>query len=228
MFYRIKGMNNFECIGHEGLIDYLQKNTSASGKVTAEIELVRSGILLKSEVRDGEQEDTFRWVFSTFDSDRVDERIDQKGWDLEGYALNPVVLWAHNHSIPAIGLALDVDSTTNLSGSVRFNDKAFDEFGWSIGERVKHGVIRAGSVGLRLLEVEFIDHRNNPAETCDVIFRKQELLEFSICNVPANPFALRSDWLGATCEGNRTNDTSRKVSFWPSRIDTEVGGLHGR
>jgi HK97 family phage prohead protease len=73
-----------------------------------------------------------------------------------------------------------------LRGNIVFNAKEFDPFGWSIGERVKAGVLRAGSVGFRVLEVEFPDKKSDTA----VIFRRQELLEFSICNVPANPFAL--------------------------------------
>ena len=35
-------------------------------------------------------------------------------------------------------------------------------------------------------EVEFLEAKDRE---CDLIFRKQELLEFSICCVPANPFA---------------------------------------
>ena len=67
-----------------------------------------------------------------------------------------------------------------------FNDKEFDEFGWSIGQRVKCGALRCGSVGFIADEVEFLEAKDRE---CDLIFRKQELLEFSICCVPANPFA---------------------------------------
>jgi HK97 family phage prohead protease len=76
-----------------------------------------------------------------------------------------------------------------LHGSIVFNDKDYDPFGWGIGQRVKAGVIRAGSVGFRILEVELPSKENSKDGTA-LIFRKQELLEFSICNVPANPFAL--------------------------------------
>jgi HK97 family phage prohead protease len=72
---------------------------------------------------------------------------------------------------------------------VFFNDKEYDAFGWSIGQRVKAGVIRAGSVGFRVIEIEIPD-KATAQDGTSLIFRKQELLEFSICNVPANPFAL--------------------------------------
>jgi phage head maturation protease len=56
-------------------------------------------------------------------------------------------------------------------------------------------VIRAGSVGFRILEIE-LPSKEDGKDGTSLIFRKQELLEFSICNVPANPFALRKDLAG--------------------------------
>ena len=56
--------------------------------------------------------------------------------------------------------------------------------------RVKYGSIKSGSVGFLVKEIEFVNHKEKPEEKADIIFRKQELLEFSICNVPANPLAL--------------------------------------
>jgi HK97 family phage prohead protease len=137
-----------------------------------------------------EMQEGFAWTLSTFDLDRYGERIDPAGWDFKRYMQNPVVEWAHRYNIPAIGkievLTVDGDG---LHGNVIFNDKSFDTFGWSIGERVKSGVIRAGSVGFRVIEIE-IPAAADSKDGTSLIFRKQELLEFSICNVPANPFAL--------------------------------------
>jgi HK97 family phage prohead protease len=130
------------------------------------------------------------WTFSTFDLDRFSERIDPAGWDYAQYLKNPVVEWAHRYDIPAIGKAEGLCADEQgLHGLVVFNDKDYDLFGWAIGERVKHGVIRAGSVGFRILEIEIPDKETSKDGT-SLVFRKQELLEFSICNVPANPFAL--------------------------------------
>jgi HK97 family phage prohead protease len=78
-----------------------------------------------------------------------------------------------------------------LHGAVVFNDKEYDPFGWAIGQRVKAGVIRAGSVGFRPVEIE-LPSKEDGRDGTVLIFRKQELLEFSVCNVPANPFALSS------------------------------------
>jgi HK97 family phage prohead protease len=72
---------------------------------------------------------------------------------------------------------------------VVFNDKDYDPFGWAVGERVRRGIIRAASVGFRIFEIE-IPSKEDGRDGTSLIFRKQELLEFSICNIPANPFAL--------------------------------------
>jgi HK97 family phage prohead protease len=134
--------------------------------------------------------DGIAWTLSTFDLDRLSERIDPAGWDYKRYMDNPVVEWAHRYDIPAIGKAEGLYSDDQgLHGLVVFNGKEYDPFGWGIGQRVKAGVIRAGSVGFRVLEIE-IPSKEDGKDGTTLIFRKQELLEFSICNVPANPFAL--------------------------------------
>jgi HK97 family phage prohead protease len=136
------------------------------------------------------------WTFSTFDLDRFSERIDSAGWDYKRYMDNPVVEWAHRYDIPAIGRADSVYTDENgLHGLVIFNDTDYDPFGWAIGQRVKAGVIRAGSVGFRVIEIELPD-KEAAKDGTTLIFRKQELLEFSICNVPANPFALMKEDAG--------------------------------
>ncbi len=227
MLLRFKGVRQFERVTAKTLTDFLKANTTESGKVKEPVEIILAGFLGKTtEEVDG----LIPWVFSTYDTDRFDERVDPKGWELDRYRENPVVLWAHCHGIPAIGVAQDLSATENLSGKIKFNAKDIDEFGWGIGERVKAGVIRAGSVGMLVKEIEFIDRKKNPEETCDLIIRKQELLEFSICNVPANPFALQTDSVrtsslgvsgdaeNSTALGNRTGaPTARSVrcGFWP-------------
>ena len=129
-------------------------------------------------------------VMSTGDLDRDKEKIDQSGWVLDNYRKNPVVLWSHDWNIPAIGYMKNIEAGKSLSGEIVFNDRETDAFGWGIGQRLLKGSLRCGSVGFRVIEAEIVNHKANPSETADVIYRKQELLEFSICNIPANPFAL--------------------------------------
>ena len=201
------------------LLDFLGVKKEAAGRqaVNADVELIASvpfrltddseaaGV---SAVPDG-----IAWTLSTFDLDRYGERIDPAGWDCKRYMENPVVEWAHRYDIPAIGKidGLTVDDE-GLHGLVFFNDKAYDPFGWAIGERVKAGVIRAGSVGFRVIEIEIPD-RETAKDGTTLIFCKQELLEFSICNVPANPYAL-------TKTETETTRALGGPSFWGGLINS--------
>jgi HK97 family phage prohead protease len=173
------------------LFDFLGVKTGAAGpqRVTGDVELI-APVPFRLSTEEGEMSNGIAWTFSTFDLDRFGERIDPAGWDYKRYMDNPVVEWAHKYDIPAIGKAehIYVDEK-GLHGLVIFNDKDYDPFGWGIGQRVKAGVIRAGSVGFRPVEIE-IPSKEEGKDKTSLIFRKQELLEFSICNVPANPFAL--------------------------------------
>lgn len=183
MYVRFKSCDDFEHVSKNVLMEFLKQNTDKNGKLSKHLEVRQFVPFNKNE--DG----SFSWIFSDESVDRECEKIAQDGWDLKNYLKNPVVLWGHNASIPAIGYAKNVGVKGNLCGDIVFNDKEFDPFGWSIGERVKFGSIRAGSVGFLVKEIDFVDHTKTPTEKADIIYRKQELLEFSICNVPCNPNA---------------------------------------
>jgi HK97 family phage prohead protease len=198
------------------LFDFLGVKKEAAGpqKVTGDVELIASvpfHLMVESEAAEG-----LPWTLSTFDLDRFGERIDPAGWDYKRYKDNPVVEWAHRYDIPAIGKieGLTADDS-GLHGLVIFNDKDYDPFGWAIGQRVKAGVIQAGSVGFRVIEIE-LPSKEDSKDGTTLIFRKQELLEFSICNVPANPFALAK----AIAEGKaETKQDLCSSSFWGNIIN---------
>jgi HK97 family phage prohead protease len=204
-----------------GLLDFLRgelgmrANEGGVRSVAGTVELICSVPFCLS-TEDGEKAAAVAWTFSTFDLDRFSERIDPAGWDYRRYMDNPVVEWAHRYDIPAIGKAEGLyTDEKGLHGAVVFNCKDYDPFGWAIGERVMAGVIRAGSVGFRILEIE-IPSKEEGKDGTNLIFRKQELLEFSICNVPANPFALNKSI------GRKQN---KELSpFWGNFI----GGINGQ
>jgi HK97 family phage prohead protease len=209
------------CADNSGvLFDFLGVKKEAAGpqKVTGEVELIAS---VPFRLTAGDEADKgYSWTLSTFDLDRFGERMDPAGWDFKRYMDNPVVEWAHRYDIPAIGKieTLTADSE-GLHGLVYFNDKDYDPFGWAIGQRVKAGVIRAGSVGFRVIEIEIPDKETAKDGTA-LIFRKQELLEFSICNVPANPYALAK---AANAENTETIQGLGSASFWGGLINNLQG-----
>jgi HK97 family phage prohead protease len=194
------------------------KKEAGVQKVSADVELIAS--VPFHLTTDSENEKGMPWTLSTFDLDRFGERIDPQGWDFKRFVNNPVVEWAHRYDIPAIGKieGLTVDDE-GLHGLVIFNDKSFDLFAWGIEQRVRAGVIRAGSVGFRVIEIEIPD-RETAKDGTSLIFRKQELLEFSICNVPANPFALAKN-----IEAAKTENTQglNHPNYWGGLINNFQG-----
>jgi len=211
---------NFQTGNASLLLDFLGVKKEAAGiqKVCADVELIASVPFVKEQIEKSNEksEACFAWTLSTFDLDRFGERIDPQGWDFKRYMNNPIVEWAHRYDIPAIGKieGLTIDDK-GLHGVVIFNGKEYDVFGWSIGERVKAGVIRAGSVGFRVLEIE-IPSKEDSKDGTDLIFRKQELLEFSICNVPANPFALAKE---IETDKTETKQELNCPTFWGGLIN---------
>lgn len=219
MIVRTKS-GDFKAVNVSTLLDFLGLKKEAAGihKVASDIEMIASvPFCLTADIEAGQG---FPWTLSTFDLDRFHERIDPQGWDFERYVQNPVVEWAHSFLIPAIGkiegLAVDENG---LHGLVYFNDKSYDPFGWSVGQRVKAGVIRAGSVGFRVIEIEIPD-RETSKDGTSLIFRKQELLEFSICNVPANPYALAKT--AEAVKAETVQDICRP-NFWSGLINNFQG-----
>lgn len=130
----------------------------------------------------------YEWVMSDETVDRDFERIDQAGWDLKSFKKMPVVLWGHDQTRPAIGKVVNPKiKDGRLIGRVTFSSKEVDPFAWMVEQKIKEGILGAGSVGFKPSVVEFVENEKDP---CKLIYRKQELREFSICNVPANPNAL--------------------------------------
>jgi len=124
-------------------------------------------------------------VFSTGDTDRHGEVVDQTGWDLKEFWENPVVLFSHDHYQPAIGkvIKIGINAEGNLEGEIQFAAKEY-EFANTIFQLYKGGYMRAFSAG-------FINDEEIYDKVRDVtILKKNRLLEMSAVNVPANALAL--------------------------------------
>lgn len=137
------------------------------------------------KVKDVDRENfTIRFVFSSGIVDRHGEIIDQKGWKLENYLNNPVVLWGHDQSKFPIGKAANMGIFNDkLEGDVIFayneNPEAAIAFELCAG-----GFLSAGSVGFMNLKWMYDDVNDL------LTLLENELFEFSIVNVPANPEAI--------------------------------------
>lgn len=136
----------------------------------------------------GENEATF--IFSNNDVDRYGDTIDVNGWVLDNYLKNPVALYGHNqfeieyHVGKTVSLGID---GRNLVGTIKFMSAEENPFAEQIKLRVKNGFLRAVSVGFAPLEWKYCD---DPKRKGGIDFIKQELLEISLCPIPALPSAL--------------------------------------
>lgn len=145
------------------------------------------------------QENVLTWKYSDDKPDRMGDIIRQDGWELANYKRNPVILWGHAHGFDSVAdepigrsLELRVDKGA-LYGDILFDVE--DERAARIFRKARAGFVQAGSVGFRPLKTS---HVSDDAERTKlglgrfgVIFDKAELLEFSLCAIPANPNALQ-------------------------------------
>lgn len=122
---------------------------------------------------------TFEVVVSTNEMDRQGEIIDQNGWELDFYRMNPIVLWAHDYNSLPIGVCDEIFvKDGKLIARGRFAPEEANPFAQQVRKLYDMKIVRATSVGLI------------PKEVHDGVITKAELLEFSFVPVPANPFAL--------------------------------------
>jgi len=113
--------------------------------------------------------------------DRHGDRINPKGWVLDNFKKNPVIMLNHNYEQFPIGKAINVRRKENaLFFDVQFSKTL--ELAKQAFNLVKEGIMNAWSVGF--LPLEFAKAGS------DYTIEKMELLELSLVGIPANPNAL--------------------------------------
>ena len=117
--------------------------------------------------------------------DRAGDLVIARGWELESYLRNPVVLWAHQHRMPPIARSVEIAvEGDSLMATIEFADTPF-------AQEIKHlyltGFMNGVSVGFRALEVE---SRKAVGGRRGTVFKRQELLEISAAPVPLHPLTL--------------------------------------
>lgn len=155
----------------------------------------RNAEIVKSETLGGGEE-VITYRITTSDTDRSNDRVSVAGGKLENYAANPVLLWAHNHEIPAIGNGknLRADGEALLADAVYHG---IGQFAIDVRNMAKAGILKAVSIGF--IPLAWVDEQKADTPYPSGWWREGvrtytewELLEFSLCNVPMNPFALQN------------------------------------
>lgn len=176
----------------EELHELVKKNTDSKQRLAGDLMVFRGFLGIKNaaapEASENNGKKLYPWTLSTDIVDRYGDIVEQD-WVLTYYKENPVVLWAHNHYMPAIGIMNSITSEAPLSGLIELD--IGDEVSAKIAGKVDRGFIKAGSVGFmpgewKPIEIEV----NGKHQITGYRLSKNELHEFSLCNVPANPLAL--------------------------------------
>ncbi len=151
-----------------------------SGRPQAKLAGLQGEVVARGLLNDRSVE----FVISTGSLDRYNSTIAPGGWRLESFLANPIVLWSHDNSIPAIARADGVRvEGSALRSRATFAERDVHPLADTIFQLVKGKFINAASVGWIPLEYEF-------GEDGQINYLEQELLEWSVVNIPANPECL--------------------------------------
>ena len=127
------------------------------------------------------------FVASSATPDRYGDIIDQKGWILENYKKNPVVLLNHDSNQLPIGKGNVYIRNDQLTIDVEFDSE--DPRAKEVERKAKKGFMNAVSVGFRPLESKSrseLPEDNKYYGQRGMYYSKAELLEVSIVTIPAN------------------------------------------
>tara|TARA_Y100001963_G_scaffold29305_1_gene39821 strand:- start:549 stop:1361 length:813 start_codon:yes stop_codon:yes gene_type:complete len=151
---------------------------------------------LKAPREKGGEGIVLSYTASTAAVDRYGDVIDQKGWNLDSYRGNPVVLWQHRSDLAPIGKGTVKIHNDSLLIDVEFDT---DDFSAEIARKAQAGFINAVSVGFNPLQS--VPRSDLPAEHFaygekGYFFESSELLEVSMVSIPANGDAIAAKSLG--------------------------------
>ena len=140
---------------------------------------------LPADVKAGESGGLLEIAASVESEDRAGDLVVARGWDLDAYMRNPVVLWAHQHLLPPIARSISTRvEGDSLMATIEF---AGTPFAQEIKRLYLDGFMNGVSVGFRALETESRRAGNGRRGT---VFKRQELLEISAAPVPLHPLTL--------------------------------------
>lgn len=162
------------------------------------------------------------------------------GIDTSRFSKNPVMLWNHSRSygrkddVLPIGYWKDLRiENGQLTAEAVFDEK--DDFARQIAGKVRDGVIRACSIGIRILSTSTEPQHLKPGQTRETVI-SCELREISLCDIPANgnavAVALYDEHDELMCMGEKVSDVlpvllSVKPNSKPYNMDkiNEILGL---
>lgn len=147
---------------------------------------------------------TVEFVISDETKDRHGARLMIDRWNLKNYKRNPIVGYQHNlygdmctppNPDDIIGKSNVYIEDGKLIGAVTFETEEMNPLAEKIFQKVKFGTLNMASVGFIGKGQHYGDgdERNGGAKQTEY-FDEQELLEWSIVNIPSNPNASKREF----------------------------------
>jgi len=149
------------------------------------------------EYQEGYEKRVLSYVCSDESVDRYGDIIRQAGWDLENYKKNPVVMLNHDYTQMPIGSGIKVwvdETTKQLKMWILFPNADVSAEADKAFRLAKNGFMKASSVGFlpkATSELSVKEKEVLGMTPWGVEYTSQELLEHTLCGIPANPNALQ-------------------------------------
>ena len=145
----------------------------------------------KKSVQDFEEDGVkgveIEWYASTKDKDRGHDIVDPQAFKnaLDLYMTNPIVLLQHNMEKP-IGVVTEAKIDDN---GLYVKARITQDVDWVISA-IKNGVLRAFSIGYKILDSEFLEEQTSDGRDYANIIKDLSLFEISVVSVPMNAYSL--------------------------------------
>ena len=146
---------------------------------------------IQATFRGVSDEGSYDFIITTESEDRHGTIFLADGWELESYRKNPVVFYNHNRGSEDPDMNIG-SSTVRREGndhiaSLTFDDVTENKVAAKIKRKLDNGTLRSASIGAIPKEGkwEVRDERDV------LVFSRQELLEWSVVDVPSNTDAIK-------------------------------------
>ncbi len=137
---------------------------------------------------------TFKFVISDESVDRYGTVIKLDGWDLSNYSKNGIVAYQHNtysdNPDMIVGKGRAWVENGVLMGEVELEPEGTNPIADKLATKLAFGSINSTSVGFNP-SVWSYGNKEQGEDPKILYFRKQDLLEWSIVNIPANANAVQ-------------------------------------
>lgn len=135
----------------------------------------------------------FEAMISTEAVDRSGDIVRAAGAKIENYLKNPVVMWAHDYSLPPVAKALSIEVIPGqgIKSSFQFAPWGANAQADTVRKLWAGGFLNAVSIGFIPLASEDMKSEDPGMWFTPKDYTEWELLEYSIVPIPANQEALR-------------------------------------